>query len=558
MRKKLNFIVLTAVLIISSSILYSQIPEKAETGLNSIKAGDLEAQLSIIASDYTEGRETASLGYDLAARYAESLFKMWGIKPAGDAVRVFRRGQSRNSYFQSVPFLRTISVKESHLKVMKKSKDSRIVDVFEYRTDYSASNRISIEAETGVVFLGYGVSSEEDKFDEMKGVDLKGKVVLIIQGIPGETDKESDLYDKFRFKVRRYSFRNQMQDIMKEKGAAGIIYLPSSVRETPLNLSWATNDYWRNTGRNRFYEGDTPPIPRERFRLIRKAGAERDLFTITVTDKVDLSLLEGTGFTLEKLQKQIDSSGKPNSFEVKNTEISFKMLTNTEILKCKNVVGYIEGSDPELKEELVIVGAHLDHLGKRNNMIFNGADDNGSGSVGVMEIAEAFSLLEEKPKRSVVFCLWTGEEHGLCGSSYFVDHPFKSLDNIVYYQNFDMIGRNARDLEENKNRVSVTSAKQTPKIKEIIEKYSTILELDAQVREASMPSGGSDHRPFGQKDISYSFFITGMHDDYHQMTDHIDKINFEKMEKIVKVGFLTLYEIADMDERLTYDKSLVK
>lgn len=558
MKKRTGYFVFTILISISTSFLFSQIPEKAQRGLNSITTDDLKAQLSIIASDFTEGRETASMGFDLAAKYAESLFKMWGIKPAGDEVRFPGRGQSKNSYFQSVPFLRTISVKESYLKVLKENKNSKLVDIFEYRTDYSASNRITIEAETGVVFLGYGISSEEEKFDEMKGLDLNGKVVLIIQGIPGEADKESELYKKFRFKVRRHSFRKKMQDKMKEKGVAGIIYLPSSIQETPVNVSWAVNDYWRNTRRNRYYEGDTPPIPRERFRLISKETAERELFTITVTDKVALSLLGNSGFTLEELQKKIDSSGKPNSFIVKNTGISFKMSTNTEILKCKNVVGFIEGSDPKLKEELVIVGAHLDHLGKRNNMIFNGADDNGSGSVGVMEIAEAFSLLEQKPKRSVVFCLWTGEEHGLCGSSYFVDHPFKPLKNIVYYQNFDMIGRNARDNEENKNRVSVTSARQTPEIKKIIEKYSDILELEAQVREASIPPGGSDHRPFGMKDISYSFFITGLHDDYHQMTDHIDKINFEKMEKIVKTGFLTLYEIANMDERIKYDKSLVK
>ena len=275
--------------------------------------------------------------------------------------------------------------------------------------------------------------------------------------------------------------------------------------------------------------------------------------------KVADALFDGTGYTLEELQKKIDSTEKPFSFELKNKAVSIIQKVKTEVVNCKNVIGYVEGSDPKLKEELVVVGGHLDHLGKRSGMIFNGADDDGSGCVGVAELAEAFALLKEKPKRTVVFCMWTAEEHGLYGSRYFTEHPLKPIKNIIHYLNYDMIGRNAEDKEENRNSVNCTISAEAPELKDITDRNIDLLNSmgdtpDVRIRVRKNVSGGTDYTYFSRNDVPVIGFITGFHPDYHQMTDHVDKINFEKMEKIVKLGFLNMYEIANMDKRLVYNK----
>jgi len=532
----------------------SQVPAEIEKGFNSIKAEDLKAQLSFIASDYTEGRETTSKGFDIAAKYVTSLFTMWGIKPGGDVdINRFRR-DTTYSYFQTVPFEHIIEVEDASLYVTNFNGKARSGHLFNNRVDFSVSTSSSLDISSEVVFIGYGFN--EDDFNEFKNVDLKNKIALMISGIPGETDKESDLYKKYEKKRRRWRWYREVIDLLREKKATGVLFAPSAADDIPTNINWNVNRPWRNLRYAKHYEGDEPIEQRMRLRLITGKTSETEPFRIQITRKVAAAILKNTGQTLEELQKKIDKTGKPQSFPIDNTEISIKVKTKSEIRNCKNIIGYVEGSDPKLKDELVIVGAHFDHLGKRNGMIWNGADDNGSGSVGVLEIAHAFSLLDKKPKRTVLFCLWTGEEHGLYGSRYFVEHPFKPLKNIVFYQNFDMIGRNANDDEKNKNTVSGSMYKFYPQIKKITEKNNEIIGLELRLRESTSASGGSDHAPFARKNIAYIFFITGMHPDYHQITDHVDKINFEKMEKIVKLGFLNLYDIANMSSRLKYDKSV--
>jgi Zn-dependent M28 family amino/carboxypeptidase len=232
------------------------------------------------------------------------------------------------------------------------------------------------------------------------------------------------------------------------------------------------------------------------------------------------------------------------------------------------VVGYIEGSDPNLKNEVVVIGAHLDHNGVSGEYIFNGADDNGSGSVGVLNLARAFASNPEKTKRTVVFCLWTGEEEGLLGSRYYVQNPLYPMDKTVAYFNMDMISRPYT--EQNLNRMA--RMMQIPvdneafkKIKvsnflpvsfsagagfaDVVKNADQYVGLDLYLRESGenmeRGMGGSDHASFAFAKVPWFFVITSMHEDYHQTSDSVEKVRGEMIEKVSRLAYMTTYALAD-------------
>jgi Zn-dependent M28 family amino/carboxypeptidase len=247
---------------------------------------------------------------------------------------------------------------------------------------------------------------------------------------------------------------------------------------------------------------------------------------------------------------------------------SVKTTAKTKLVQSPNVLGYIEGSDPELKKEVVVIGAHLDHLGKRGDYIFNGADDNGSGSVGVMELAEAFALNPVKPKRSVLFALWTGEEKGLLGSRYYVTHPVYPLKKTVANINLDMISRTwdktrlkrisrmmGTKLSEEQlkkidveNFIAVSYDANAKDIRQFMVDNNQYVGLALYLRKTTSimsGGGGSDHMPFGMSKIPWAFFMAAMTKDYHQPSDSIEKISEKLMRNITRLSFLTAFSIAN-------------
>jgi Zn-dependent M28 family amino/carboxypeptidase len=208
----------------------------------------------------------------------------------------------------------------------------------------------------------------------------------------------------------------------------------------------------------------------------------------------------------------------------------------------------IEG---EKKDEFIVVGAHYDHVGKYNGWIWNGADDNASGTVGVMTIAKAFKATGKKPEKTVIFALWTGEEKGLWGSRYFVREAIKQDMNIVLNLNYDMIARDTED-DIQKNKAMMTYTKANEGIAEITKKHIEDFEinLDLSYRASERPAGGSDHAPFAQENIPIFYFMAAMHPDYHLPSDELSKINWGKMVNIIKLGFLNTWEFANSDEYL--------
>ena len=238
-----------------------------------------------------------------------------------------------------------------------------------------------------------------------------------------------------------------------------------------------------------------------------------------------------------------------------------KMLGQKKKIKGENVLGFIEGSD--LKDELIIVTAHYDHLGKHDSLIFNGADDDGSGTVAAMEIAEAFMLAKNAghgPRRSVLVMAVSGEEKGLLGSKYYTDHPIYPLENTVANLNIDMIGR-IGDFHTDPNYVYLIGSDmlstELHNISEVVNEEYVGLDLDYTFNKEDDPNRyyyRSDHYNFAKNNIPVIFYFNGIHEDYHKVTDTVEKIDFKKIETITRLVFLTAWELANRDERIVVDK----
>lgn len=274
-------------------------------------------------------------------------------------------------------------------------------------------------------------------------------------------------------------------------------------------------------------------------------NTEKQIPVVVVNDKV-VSSLFGSVDSLKSIQQQIDKELKPNSF-VLNDIVSVKLSVSVdkEHFPSSNVIGIIEGKHPQLKNEYIVVGAHYDHIGvtthpENNDSIMNGADDNASGTVGVMALAKAFSQSNVKPDRSILFILFTGEEKGLLGSEYYAANPIFPLDKTVAMINLDMIGRN------DGNDVYVEGIKQNPELSKI----AVNLISKAGLKQAFMDRDmymQSDHYSFYKNGVSAIGFTSGLHPDYHQVGDNPDKINYDKLLKIIQLSYYTIEQIANQE-----------
>jgi Zn-dependent M28 family amino/carboxypeptidase len=270
--------------------------------------------------------------------------------------------------------------------------------------------------------------------------------------------------------------------------------------------------------------------------------------SFTITPRVANEIISGTGIDIEAFEKAAAKELKTASNLLEGKSVAFKTTVNSEIVKARNVLGIIEG---EKKDEFIVVGGHYDHLGKHDGWIWNGADDNASGTVGVMTIAKAFMATGKKPEKSIIFAAWTGEEKGLFGSKYFVKDAQEKDMNVVLNLNYDMIARNPKgDTLENKAGMTYTEANEGIEelTKKNVDKYG--VNLDISYRPSKNPRGGSDHAPFAEVGIPIFYFMAAMHPDYHQPSDELSKINWEKMTNIIRIGFLNTWELANSDEYL--------
>ncbi len=542
---------LVVTLLLASS-LFAQ-SDAAKKGLAAINERAVRGQLEFLASDWTEGRGTGEKGIDMAADYIESVFKIYGLEPGGDwtMTRVSRedrqkgkRPQRVRTYMQNFTLVNYKPGEKQTFNLTSSEGGAKKTYRFAYRTDFSVNTSdVALEVSAPLVFVGYGIQDKDNNYDEFKNLDVKGKIVVRLRGYPGHKDTLSAAYKKFKPTGGRYAayyFERNKNRTLEKLGAVGVIEVSNY---DGMPRSWAVNRTWRyNT---KYYEGDEPMPSFYSNRMKRPGELSSSLTTVTVTKRAANAIVKGLKVDFDKFDEERQETMKPASAAIPGKSVYVKTNVETKIINAKNVIGVIEGKNTD---ETIVIGGHYDHMGKINGYIWNGADDNASGTVGVMTIAKAIMATGKKPEKTIVFAAWTGEEKGLLGSRYYVDNPYKPKEDIIINLNFDMIARD-RDNDSLGVMCGMTYTKAYPSLEENTKKYNEDLGLGLEVsyRASDRPGGGSDHAPFAQKGIPVFYYMAAFHPDYHQIGDHVEKVNWGKMVKIIKLGFLNVWDIANMD-----------
>uniref|UniRef100_UPI003216F9B8 M20/M25/M40 family metallo-hydrolase n=1 Tax=uncultured Draconibacterium sp. TaxID=1573823 RepID=UPI003216F9B8 len=536
----------TLIIILFSGFYFSLFAQESgkEKGLTTINEKVIQAQLEFLASDWMEGREAGTAGNYLAGDYLASLFKLYGLEAGGDQVNFVpnryqkllgAKNENYNGYHQDFS---AINVRPSEKQNISLTRDNRVIR-FQHKTDFRVSGITQSQAlKAGVVFVGYGIENSELGLDDFKDTDVDRKIVVRLAGLPGDFDRQSKAAKVVAEKKISISTREKNK-VAFEKGALAVLeYNPNKNEQN----TWKANEAYRFN--EAMFEGDTKPesFYDQRLRLPFDGHTSP---VISISKQMLEAILEGSAVTIEDAVASAENL-KSSSAEIEG-ELKLDLNAQTKVLGLRNILGIIEGENPD---KIMVVGAHYDHLGKYNGHIFNGADDNGSGVVAVTTIAKAFMESGIKPKCTILFALWDGEERGLLGSRYFID-SFEEMDKVVLYLNFDMVGRNGSpDAPGNKVAMIYTKAYSglEKTSKKNIKNFG--LNLDVNFSATENPTGGSDNSGFAKKDIPIFWFHTGGHTDYHQASDHVELINWQKLEDIIKLSYLDMWEFANNPELL--------
>lgn len=487
-----------------------------------IQPKDLYDHLAIIASDDFEGRETGRAGQKKTAAYIQQKFKEWKLEPAGD-----------NGYLQSFP------VRVTHPGGVEVSFDGESLAHNEDFYVYKNGNNGTYVGEE-VVYAGFGINHMA--YNDYAKLDVKGKIVLVSPGEP----KSNGVYwlEEDGASSWTYDWRKKSQEAAEQGAKALLIIDPN---------------FQMSIGRMGGY------MEKEKFELVkREEGSSAGIPVVYITRQMAdrLLILGGHKKSSNWLEKTISKKKKPKSVVAK-ASITINIDRKIEDLRSENVAGLIRGS--EFPDEVIVVTAHYDHLGVKGDDVYNGADDDGSGTVSLLEMAEAYSLAKSArngPKRSILFLAVSGEEKGLFGSEYFADNPTIPLSNIVANLNIDMVGRVDMEHEEDSLYTYIIgSDRLSTELHQINEKANATyakLALDYKYNDENDPNQfyyRSDHYNFAKNGIPVIFYFTGVHEDYHKPTDTIDKIMFGKLSQIAKLVFHTSWELANRKERIVVDKA---
>jgi Zn-dependent M28 family amino/carboxypeptidase len=549
MKKNLLVLVL-ALSFVFPSFMAAQTATKpksaARVAAENITAKQMSDYLHFIASDEMEGRDTPSRGLDTTAKFLAMNLSRWGFKPAGD----------NGTYFQKIALKRdAVDAANASVEINGQR--------FAYGEDFiRITGNSSGPVSAPVVYVGNGWMIKSKNLNPYQGIDVKGKLIAVYgEGTPsGQTlvPLPAGLTNADLTGQRGVDWADAVT-YARANGAAGVIVLPSKF----LRENWSALQ--QGFGRNR--------VTVEKFaQPSRNAAAGPVPSVFVASPKVAETLFNGeAGNPL--------SGTAQNSFDLNaSKKVNFNIVTKPETLTTQNVVAIWEGSDPVLKNEMVAIGAHYDHVGiggcGRNNgadNICNGADDDGSGTTGVLAIAEALAKSKTRPKRSILFVWHCGEEKGLWGSQYFTSFPTVDLKNVVAQLNIDMIGRSRKADDTNpknkdlsgENAIYVIGSQMmsTQLGKTVADVNNSFLKLTYDLRYDDPKDPNrfffrSDHFHYAAKGIPIAFWFDGVHEDYHQAGDSPDKIDYQKMEKVSRTIFLTMWELGDAKTRPAIDKQL--
>jgi hypothetical protein len=510
--------------------LMAQTRTRIATGLDDIQAAKLRADLTFLSSDALEGRMSLERGSEVAIQWIASEFAKAGLKPAAG-----------DSFLQPVPLV--------EYKMDRENTALRIrlggAEQTYYAPDATGNYPNDGVYKGRVAFAGFGITAPELHYDDYAGIDAHGKIVLVFNHEPQEDDANSIFNGKGN---TRYANARAKMMIARQHGAVALLIAPDP-NHKPGNQRGGLDAAGRGA--------QTVRTPRP-----TQAIAEEDSIPVfNVSAAVAEKLLSVTGKKPSELQSAIDSALKPQSALLSDANAELRVATAQRKRQVSyNVAGIVEGSDPQLKNETVLFSGHYDHDGLRiDGGIYHGADDNGSGTVGVVALAHAFAKNPVKPKRSLLFIVFAAEERGLLGSYYYADHPLRALQTTRAQVNFDMIGRDEKDstqthglieiAADTSNEVNIVGTKYSPDYRKEVEQANEFVGLHLNYKwdddTVLNVLFRSDQYPLLLHDIPAMWWFTGFHPDYHQVTDTVEKINFPKMEKILKLAYISGFDFAD-------------
>jgi len=471
---------------------------------SSINVEDLQTHLYILASDSLEGRETGKKGQKLAADYISRHFQSIGIPP-----------YDGEAYYQEFPLLKQ-KLEESTLII-----NSKVEYLKNY---YTLPYFSSIDIEFNEMqCVGFGW--DEITCSDYRYVDVKDKVVLILSPDLLTNAKEVE-------NINLLDWNYQLQKAY-DHGAKAVVFVGGDINKKLNRYA----QYFTKEKRSVLIEGPQFKLP------------------FLFVDQSELPNI--IGLSIKKLKKKVKKC-KYASF---NVDGRFTTNVSSSFLQGENVLGYLEGTD--LKDELLVITAHYDHIGIHDGEVHNGADDDGSGTVAILELAEAFAKAKAEgngPRRSILFMPVAGEEMGLLGSSYYTENPIFPLEKTIADLNIDMIGRMDENHEGNPDYVYLIGAdklsSELHQISEDANTYYTQLELDYTFNQPNDPNRfyyRSDHYNFAKNNIPVIFYFNGVHADYHKATDTVEKIHFGKISTISKLIFHTAWTLVNQDKRIEVD-----
>ncbi len=514
--------------------LPASVPQKPAQGspVRDIAAADVFRHIRYLADDRLAGRFPGSDGIEYAARYIADRFAGAGLQPVGDD----------HSYYQTFEFPGEVKLgKNNRLAV---SQNSQLREL-KLETDFmpiAFSALDTVEAE--VVFAGYGISAPDDQYDDYAGLDVTGKIVLLLRSSPrtDTTAANSDPHDPHAVQdaLVRYAALRHKLVTARQKGAAGVLFVTGPAQKDELEdiVKFRTDYEFKDSG-------------------IAAAGISR-----TVAE----SLLKASGKTLTEAQAAIDSKRQPASFALAGIKLTLQTDVQTIKVNVRNVVGFLPGQT----DEVVVIGAHYDHLGlggpssldARSDVFHNGADDNASGTAGLLELAAYFGqnlaniinkTSAQKPsqgsalRHGLLFIAFTAEELGLIGSKYYVENPLLPLNKTVAMINMDMIGR----MKDSKLIVNGTGT--SPVWPDLIKSVNATYKFDLAMKEDG--PAPSDQTSFYRKDVPVLFFFTGAHEQYHKSTDDFWRINYEGEANVIRFVRDTVTELDGLKARPAFTKA---
>jgi hypothetical protein len=487
---------------------------------------DFEGILSFLSSDWMEGRETGTRGASMAADYIASMMQLNGLNPYGEAEIKSSQGSMVNpgrSFFQHFKMIRC-HVEKSSLELIRHTAEGEPVIMFASGTDFIVDPvPLGREAEASVVFAGYGIEAPGKGYNDYKGIDVRNKVVVIVNGYPGHADTTSMAWKKLGI-----AFEDDFATIKKKlkhaekNGAAAVVFIDPKVLNSKINeLTSGDGD---DENFRHYLPGDTGRL-------------NIPCFTLG-TDAI-LQLLDGTGIDLPGFEKKAASELLTASGPMPGKKLRFSVTVSSEELMIRNVIGMIQGTDTTRN---IIIGGHYDHLGVRKGEIFNGADDNASGVAGMLALANAWSSHPGPPPCNIIFAAWMGEERGKLGSAYFAMHSRLVPRQVSLVINMDMISRSA---PEDTGRIGLSIGTMTVNedLRSLAKNVNSKLEHPFVLELWDVTgASGSDYRPFSDRKVPILTFHAGFPDEYHTPLDDFARVDFHKMEQILKIVNECLWE----------------